>query len=143
MLTYLQAMILGAVQGVTELFPVSSLGHSVLLPSLLGWNIDQGADSFLTFLVATHFATALVLFVYFWKDWKRIVWGLLCSIKNIKIAGDADARLGWLLVLGTVPAGAPRPSFPKQDPGPVRQARICRYFSLFLGTASSFLPWRG
>jgi undecaprenyl-diphosphatase len=105
MLSYFQAIILGAVQGITELFPVSSLGHSVILPSILGWKINQGADFFLIFLVATHFATALVLFVYFWKDWKRIIWGLLRSIKNISIVGDADARLGWLLVLGTVPAG--------------------------------------
>jgi len=105
MLTYVQAIVLGVVQGVSELFPVSSLGHSVILPALLGWNIDQGADFFLTFLVATHFATALVLFIYFWKDWKRIIWGLLRSIKKISIQGDADARLGWLLVLGTVPAG--------------------------------------
>jgi undecaprenyl-diphosphatase len=55
--------------------------------------------------VATHFATALVLFVYFWKDWKRIIIGLLRSIKHITIVGNPDARLGWLLVLGTVPAG--------------------------------------
>jgi undecaprenyl-diphosphatase len=104
MLTYLQAIILGAVQGFSELFPVSSLGHSVILPALLGWNIDQSADFFLTFLVAVHFATALVLFMYFWNDWKKIIVGLLRSIKNIRIA-DADARLGWLLVFGTVPAG--------------------------------------
>jgi undecaprenyl-diphosphatase len=103
--TYLQAIILGAVQGITELFPISSLGHSIILPTLLGWNIDQGADFFLIFLVATHFATALVLFVYFWKDWKRIILGLLRSIKHITIVGDRDARLGWLLVVGTVPAG--------------------------------------
>jgi undecaprenyl-diphosphatase len=104
-LTYLQAIILGAVQGITELFPISSLGHSIILPTLLGWNINQGADFFLIFLVATHFATALVLFIYFWKDWKRIILGLLRSIKHITIIGDADARLGWLLVVGTVPAG--------------------------------------
>jgi undecaprenyl-diphosphatase len=104
-ITYLQAIVLGAVQGITELFPISSLGHSIILPTLLGWNIDQGADFFLIFLVATHFATALVLFIYFWKDWKRIILGLLRSIKHITIVGDADARLGWLLVLGTVPAG--------------------------------------
>jgi undecaprenyl-diphosphatase len=105
MLTYLQAIVLGAVQGVSELFPVSSLGHSVILPAIFGWNIDQGADFFLTFLVATHFATALVLFVYFWKDWKKIIVGILRSIKRITIVNDADARLGWLLVLATVPAG--------------------------------------
>jgi undecaprenyl-diphosphatase len=110
MITYFQAIILGAVQGITELFPISSLGHSIILPTILGWNIDQGADFFLIFLVATHFATALVLFIYFWKDWKRIILGLLRSIKHITIVNlsaehKADARLGWLLVVGTVPAG--------------------------------------
>ena len=110
MLTYFQAIVLGVVQGITELFPISSLGHSVILPSLLNWNLDQGADFFLTFLVATHFATALVLFIYFWKDWKRIILGFLLSIKHITIVGlpgrtSIDARIGWLLVIGTIPAG--------------------------------------
>ena len=65
MLTPFQSIILGLVQGVTELFPISSLGHSVVLPRLLGWNINQNSSFFLTFLVATHAATALVLFIYF------------------------------------------------------------------------------
>ncbi|MGH2611684.1 MAG: undecaprenyl-diphosphate phosphatase [Rhabdochlamydiaceae bacterium] len=66
MLTYFQAIIMGLVQGITELFPISSLGHSVILPTLLGWHIDQNNPFFLTFLVATHTATALVLFLFFW-----------------------------------------------------------------------------
>ena len=103
---YLQASILGALQGVAELFPISSLGHSVVLPRLLGWDIHQNDDYFLAFLVATHLATALVLLVVFRADWTRIVRGLGRSLRDREVAaGDHDARLGWLLVAGTIPAG--------------------------------------
>jgi undecaprenyl-diphosphatase len=106
MLTILQAVILGLLQGVTELFPVSSLGHSVVIPKLMGWTLDQNAPFFLTFLVATHTATALVLFFYFFKEWKRIFAGLFRSLKDREIKEtDADAKLGWLLVVTTIPAG--------------------------------------
>jgi undecaprenyl-diphosphatase len=106
MLTYLQAIILGALQGITELFPISSLGHSVILPSLLGWDIKQDDPFFLVFLVATHAATALVLLLFFWNDWKRIILGIFRSLKEREInENDTDAKLGWLLVIGTIPAG--------------------------------------
>jgi undecaprenyl-diphosphatase len=106
MLTYFQAVIFGLLQGITELFPISSLGHSVILPKLLGWNIDQNAPFFLTFLVATHFATALVLFFFFFDEWKRILSGIVRSLKAREInENDADARLGWLIVVATIPAG--------------------------------------
>src|SRR5262249_57591302 len=72
LITYWQAVVLGLLQGVSELFPVSSLGHSVILPSLLGWNIHQNDEYFIAFLVATHLATALVLLGFFWQDWVRI-----------------------------------------------------------------------
>ncbi len=105
-ISYLQAAVLGLIQGAAELFPVSSLGHSVIAPKLLGWDIQQNDDAFLTFLVATHLATALVLLGFFWRDWVRIVRGLWRSVLARELApGDADARLGWLLVLGTIPAG--------------------------------------
>lgn len=106
MLSYLQAVVLGVLQGISELFPISSLGHSIILPGLLGWPIDRNANYFLTFLVATHFATATVLFFIYWKDWVRIISGILRSVWRRKIEStDADAKLGWLLVIGTVPAG--------------------------------------
>jgi undecaprenyl-diphosphatase len=105
MLSYLQAAILGILQGISELFPISSLGHSILLPALLGWTIDQNANSFLTFLVATHFATATVLFFLYWNDWVRIFSGMVRSVTLGNIASDPDAKLGWLLALGTLPAG--------------------------------------
>ena len=105
-ISYLQAIVLGLVQGVAEPFPISSLGHAVILPRLLGWDIHQNDDYFLTFLVATHLATAIVLFGIFLEDWRRIASGLLRSLRNREIAADdADARLGWLLVVGTIPAG--------------------------------------
>jgi len=105
-ITYFQAIVLGLLQGVTELFPISSLGHSVILPSLFGWDIHQNDAYFLTFLVATHLATAIVLFVFFWHDWVRILRGLGRSLRDRGIAPeDSDAKLGWLLVVGSIPAG--------------------------------------
>jgi undecaprenyl-diphosphatase len=105
-ISYFQAIVLGLLQGVAEPFPISSLGHAVILPRLFGWDIHQNDDYFLTFLVATHLATALVLFGIFFEDWRRIVAGLLRSLRDREIApDDADARLGWLLVVGTIPAG--------------------------------------
>src|SRR5712671_6458662 len=95
---------LGLLQGVSELFPVSSLGHSVILPRLVGWHIHQNDKFFITFLVATHLATAIVLLLFFWRDWVRIVRGLGRSLRDREIA-DADAKLAWLLVVGTIPAG--------------------------------------
>ena len=106
MISYWQAIVLGLLQGVSELFPVSSLGHSVILPKLLGWNIHQNDTYFITFLVATHLATALVLLGFFWRDWVRIVKGLGRSLRDRQIAADdKDAKLAWLLVVGTIPAG--------------------------------------
>jgi undecaprenyl-diphosphatase len=106
LISYTRAIVLGLIQGVTELFPVSSLGHSVILPSLLGWNIHQNDQYFLTFLVATHLATAIVLLIFFWRDWVRIVRGLGRSLRDRAIdPADSDAKLGWLLVVGTIPAG--------------------------------------
>ena len=104
-ISYLQAIILGALQGLSEPFPISSLGHAVLLPKLLGWNIHQNADYFLSFLVATHCATALVLFIYFFEDWKRIWHGFVRSIKGRATPQDTDSRLAWIIIIGTIPAG--------------------------------------
>jgi len=105
-ISYFQGAVLGALQGIAEPFPISSLGHGVMLPRLLGWNIHQNDDYFLSFLVATHVATATVLLLLFLDDWKRIVRGLGRSLRDREIKpADTDARLGWLLVVGTVPAG--------------------------------------
>ena len=106
LISYGQAIVLGLLQGVSELFPISSLGHSVILPQLLGWNIHQNDPYFITFLVATHLATALVLLGFFWRDWVRIVKGLGRSLRDRGIdPADTDAKLAWLLIIGTIPAG--------------------------------------
>jgi undecaprenyl-diphosphatase len=106
LITYPQAIILGLLQGVSELFPISSLGHSVILPQLFGWDIHQNDDYFVSFLVATHLATAIVLFIFFWRDWMRIFKGMGRSLRDREIGEtDVDAKLGWLLVVGTIPAG--------------------------------------
>jgi undecaprenyl-diphosphatase len=105
-ISYGQALVLGLLQGVSELFPVSSLGHSVVLPRALGWDIHQNDDYFLTFLVATHLATALVLLGFFASDWARIIRGLARSLRDREIRpDDTDAKFGWLLVVATIPAG--------------------------------------
>ncbi len=105
-ITYFQAVVLGALQGIAEPFPISSLGHGVIAPQLFGWNIHQNDSFFLAFLVATHCATAVVLFCFFFKDWMRIFRGMGRSLRDRQIgATDSDARLGWLLVAGTIPAG--------------------------------------
>ncbi len=106
MITIFQAVIIGLIQGITELFPISSLGHSVVIPKLLHWNLNQGQPFYLTFLVATHFATALVLFLFFYKEWVLILKGLGRSLKARVIdKNDIYARMGWLLVIATIPAG--------------------------------------
>ncbi|MHB1468041.1 MAG: undecaprenyl-diphosphate phosphatase [Solirubrobacteraceae bacterium] len=105
-ITYFQAIVLGIVQGISEPFPISSLGHAVVLPHLFGWNIHQNAKYFLTFVVGVHVGTALMLILIFFKDWVKIIGGLLRSIRAREIRdGDVYARLGWLLVIGTIPAG--------------------------------------
>jgi undecaprenyl-diphosphatase len=108
-LTYLQAIVLGVLQGVTELFPISSLGHSVIVPQVLGWTDVVAAQSasesyFLAFLVGLHVATALALVVFYRDTWARIVVAVVGSLRTRRI-GTADARLGWLLIVATIPAG--------------------------------------
>jgi len=98
----LQAVIIAIVQGATELFPVSSLGHAVVLPALLHWNLDQHAPSFLPFLVMLHLGTATALLGYFWRDW----WALAIGIAGLSDTHQvAEARRVFrLIVIATIPA---------------------------------------
>lgn len=97
-----QAFLIAVLQGTTELFPISSLGHAVILPRLLGWDIDQHSRDFLPFLVVLHVGTAAALLLYFWRDWIDIGLGLIGQQARMK---SADARrLFGLIVLATVPA---------------------------------------
>ncbi|HEX4361988.1 MAG TPA: undecaprenyl-diphosphate phosphatase [Pseudonocardia sp.] len=109
-INYLEAIVVGALQGVSELFPVSSLGHSVLFPALVGgrWASDlsmTGTDSpYLAVLVAMHVATALALVVFFWSDWVRLIGALVGSVRRRRVR-TPDERLVWLLLLATIPVG--------------------------------------
>lgn len=109
MITYLQAIIIGLLQGVTELFPISSLGHSVLLPWVLNWHgvlasESRGESFFLSFLVALHVATGLALFIFYRRTWYRIIRGFFKSLQTRSL-DSSDGKLAWLLIAATIPAG--------------------------------------
>jgi undecaprenyl-diphosphatase len=119
-LTYLEAAVVGLVQGVTELFPVSSLGHNVLIPALVGgsWardlNVAAPESPYLAFVVGLHVATAIALLIYFWRDWVRITKGFFSSLRQITRPAEgtsrwmlqsADEQLAWLIILATIPVG--------------------------------------
>jgi undecaprenyl-diphosphatase len=119
-LTYLEAAVVGLVQGVSELFPVSSLGHNVLIPALIGgsWardlSVAKPESPYLAFIVGLHVATAIALLIYFWRDWVRVIGGFFTSLRHIvrppKGVGrwqfrSADERLAWMIILATIPVG--------------------------------------
>ena len=95
----LHAFALAVLQGVTELFPISSLGHAVIVPALFGWPIDQHSPEFLPFIVVLHIGTAVALLLYFWRDWLDIWLGLLGFRSHA-----ADRQALWLIVIATLPA---------------------------------------
>lgn len=103
--TFAQAMLLAILQGVSELFPISSLGHTVLVPALLRWHIDQGSESFLAFVVVLHLGTALALVVFYRTTWVRLIAALVRTLVRGRITDDPDERTIWLLVVGTIPVG--------------------------------------
>src|ERR1039457_1678269 len=109
-LTYLEAAVVGLVQGVSELFPVSSLGHNVLIPALVGgsWATDlsvaKANSPYLAFIVGMDVATAIALLIYFWRDWIRIIGGFFSSIRDRRVQ-TRDQRLAWMIILATIPVG--------------------------------------
>jgi undecaprenyl-diphosphatase len=109
-LSYVEAVVVGAFQGVTELFPVSSLGHAVLVPALVGgqWakdlNVSTSGSPYLAFIVGLHVATAAALLVFFWRDWLRILAGFVSSTRYRRIQTPAE-RLAWVIVAATIPVG--------------------------------------
>src|SRR5580693_6411069 len=119
-LTYLEAAVVGLIQGVTELFPVSSLGHNVLLPALVGgsWaqhlNVAAQESPYLAFIVGLHVATAIALLIYFWRDWIRIIGGFFSSIGHMIRPGPGvdrfemrptEGKMAWMIILATIPVG--------------------------------------
>ena len=109
-MTYPEAMVVGLIQGVTELFPVSSLGHNVLIPALIGgtWaralNVAAPESPYLAFIVGLHVATAIALLIYFWHDWVRIIRGFFTSIRDRDIV-TSDQKLAWMIIVATIPVG--------------------------------------
>src|SRR6185437_5592737 len=109
-LTYFEAVVTGLIQGVTELFPVSSLGHNVLIPALIGgsWahdlNVSDPGSPYLSFVVGLHVATAIAMIVFFWRDWLRIIRGFFSSLRTRSIT-TPDERLAWMIILATIPVG--------------------------------------
>ena len=114
-LTYLEAAVVGLIQGVTELFPVSSLGHNVLIPALIGgsWagdlNVAKPESPYLAFIVGMHVATAIALLIYFWRDWIRIIGGFFTSLGHWQgwhpRVATRDEKLAWMIILATIPVG--------------------------------------
>ncbi len=109
-MTYLEAAVVGLIQGVTELFPVSSLGHNVLIPALVGgsWatdlNVAAMESPYLAFIVGLHVATAIALMIYFWRDWVRIIGGFFSSIRDREVK-TVDQKMAWMIILATIPVG--------------------------------------
>jgi undecaprenyl-diphosphatase len=107
-LSYLEAIVVGLFQGVTELFPVSSLGHSVLVPALIGgrWardlNVSSPESPYLAFIVGLHVATAGALLLFFWRDWVQIITGLFMSLRHRRVQTTGE-RLAWLMIVSTIP----------------------------------------
>jgi undecaprenyl-diphosphatase len=104
-LSFLQGIILAIIQGITELFPVSSLAHGVIIPKILGWHLNRQSEGFLPFLVVLHLGTALALLIYFYKDWINLFKGFFAGIKNGNLNINEDSKTLYLLALATIPAG--------------------------------------
>ena len=100
-----QILFLALLQGVTELFPISSLGHTVILPALLGWGDLVRNQQFLPLVVALHLGTSIALVVYFWRDWYQVVRSLVVSIKQGEVRSGTQEWVSWLIILGCIPAG--------------------------------------
>lgn len=105
-LTLWQGILLGILQGFSELFPISSLGQIIVLKALLHWHFNAHNKHFLSFVVALHLATAIALVIYFWKDWKIILLAYVGSIKRRRFVYDRASKFAWLLVAGTLVVGA-------------------------------------
>ena len=119
-LTYAEAGFVGLLQGITELFPISSLGHAVLIPALVGgqWaqdlNVSKAESPYLAFIVGLHVATATAMIIFFWRDWVRIVKAFFASLKHFALPEPGTARwelhgtdqkLAWMIILATIPVG--------------------------------------
>ncbi len=137
-LTHAQAAVLAVLQGVAELFPISSIGHTVIVPKLLGWNIDQSAASFLAFVVALHLGTAIALLIYFRKDWVEIITPMAISISRGKLGNSPQERIGWLVAVGTIPAAILGVLLEKSVRNALGDARVAAAFLIVNGAILYF-----
>ena len=108
-LSYFQAVVLGFLQGVTELFPISSLGHTVLFPTLFGWNglvkaQSQSESFWLAFVVTLHVGSAIGLLVYYWREWLAIIRAFFRTLATRRVRTSSE-RLAWLIIASTIPVG--------------------------------------
>jgi undecaprenyl-diphosphatase len=119
-LTYAEAGVIGLLQGITELFPISSLGHAVLIPALVGgqWaqdlDVSKAESPYLAYIVGLHVATAAAMILYFWRDWLRIIKAFFASIGHVIAPApgtrrfepqNIDQTLAWMIILATIPVG--------------------------------------
>src|SRR5713226_8680395 len=100
---FFQAVVISILQGISELFPVSSLGHAVILPKLLHCGLDENSATWLAFLVALHIGTAVALLIYFRDEWLNVARAFVRSVQSGQLSQDHDQRLAWMVVIGTVP----------------------------------------
>jgi undecaprenyl-diphosphatase len=98
-------MLLAVLQGASELFPISSLGHTVIIPALFHWNIDRKDPTFLAFIVILHLGTAAALALFYRRDWIAIVRAFVASVVRGRLSEDPDEKTAWLLLAGTIPVG--------------------------------------
>jgi len=109
-LTYPEAGVVGLIQGITELFPISSLGHNVLIPQIVGgsWaqdlNVSAPESPYLAYVVGLHVATAAAMIIYFWRDWLRIIGGFFSSIRHMAVR-NTDEKMAWMIIFATIPVG--------------------------------------
>ena len=100
-----QVILLGLLQGVAELFPVSSLGHTVIIPGLLGWGNLVKSDSFLPIVVTLHLGTAVALVCFYWRDWLALVQAFFATATTRRLDAHPQGKTLWLVVVGTIPVG--------------------------------------
>jgi len=104
-ITWIQTLILALIQGVTELFPISSLGHTVIIPGLLGWTALVQSPQFLPIIVAFHLGTSIALVLFFWRDWWRVIQTLVQSVQQGQVKQGDASWVSWLVIIGCIPAG--------------------------------------
>jgi undecaprenyl-diphosphatase len=105
MLKLLQTLVLALIQGVTELFPISSLGHTVIIPALVGWGDLVSDPAFVPMVAALHLGTSIALIIYFWRDWLQVGKTMVNTIKVGKVQRGTDEWVSWLIIIGCIPAG--------------------------------------